>query len=184
MSQDINDNEEAGSQHIHADSEASENKTSSSTDNILDDRGRRSFLKRAALGGGGALLGGAGAYGFVKSELKGIPVSNYPLIDEAIFKPKDQRDTVLTFIHSKTLGKQHPERNIQYNQLQNKDFNMHTGFADMYALPWDNNKPGYRQLDRALQQAGWEPLVVAGSRSVANLQPDTPPACLGSVGSR
>jgi reductive dehalogenase len=144
------------------------------SENILDDRGRRTFLKRAALGGGGALLGGAGAYGFVKSELKGKPVSDYPLIDEAIFKPKDQRDTVLTFIHSETLNQKHPERNIQYNQLQNKDFKFTTGFADMYSLPWDNSKPGYTQLDRALQQAGWEPLVVAGSRYVANLQPDTP----------
>ncbi len=143
-------------------------------DNILNDRGRRNFLKRAALGGGGALLAGVGSYAFVKSELKGKPVKNYPMVDEAIFKPKDQRDTVLTFIHSKALGEKHPERNIQYNQLQNKTFNMHTGFADMYSLPWDNSKPGYTQLDRALQQAGWEPLVVAGSRYVANLQPNTP----------
>jgi hypothetical protein len=36
-------------------------------DNILDDRGRRSFLKRAALGGGGALLAGVGTYAFVNS---------------------------------------------------------------------------------------------------------------------
>jgi reductive dehalogenase len=143
-------------------------------DNILDDRGRRSFLKRAALGGGGALLAGVGSYAFVKSELKGKPVSDYPMIDEAIFKPKDQRDTVLAFAHAKALGEKYPEREIQYNQLHNKEFNFHEGFADMYAIPWDNSKPGYTQLDRALQLAGWEPLVVAGSRQVANLQPNTP----------
>ena len=89
-------------------------------DTFLDDRGRRTFLKRAALGGGGALLAGAGSYAFVKSELKGKPVTDYPMIDEAIFKPKDQRDTILTFIHNEALGKKHPERNIQYNKLQNK----------------------------------------------------------------
>ena len=50
--------------------------------NILDDRGRRSFLKRAALGGGGALLAGVGSYAFVKSELKGKPVSDYPMISK------------------------------------------------------------------------------------------------------
>jgi len=174
MSQDQDTSNVTESPESQTDSQSDVLEASTSPDNILDDRGRRTFLKRAVIGGGGALLGGAGAYGFIKSELKGKPVSDYPLIDEAIFKPKDQRDTVLTFIHSETLGKQHPERNIQYNQLQNKDFNMHTGFADMYSLPWDNNKPGYTQLDRALQQAGWEPLVVAGSRDVANLQPDTP----------
>ena len=141
---------------------------------VLDSEGRRTFLKRAALGGGGALLGGLGAYGFVKSELKGSVSLNYPEIDDSIFKPKDQRDTVLTFVHSKTLNEKHPERNIQYNQLQNKEFNFTEGFAEMYAKPWDNSKPGYTQLDRALQLAGWEPLVVAGSRYVANLQPDTP----------
>ena len=47
-------------------------------DNILDDRGRRSFLKRAALGGGGALLAGVGSYAFVKSELKGKPGQRLP----------------------------------------------------------------------------------------------------------
>ena len=157
MSQDQDTSNVTDNPESKADPQPSAVEAPVSSENILDDRGRRTFLKRAALGGGGALLGGAGAYGFVKSEMKGKPVSDYPRIDEAIFKPKDQRDTVLTFIHSETLGKQHPERNIQYNKLQNKDFNMHTGFADMYSLPWDNSKPGYTQLDRAIQQAGWEP---------------------------
>jgi reductive dehalogenase len=141
---------------------------------VLDDSGRRTFLKRAALGGGGALLAGGASYGFINSEIKGKPVSDYPMIDEAIFKPKDQRATVLAFAHSKNLGDRYPERTTQYNALQNKDFNFQEGFADMYAIPWDNNKPGYTQKDRALQQAGWEPLKVAGSRMVANLQPNTP----------
>lgn len=144
------------------------------SDELLDDAGRRTFLKHAALGGGGALLMGAGTYGVVKKGLKGKPVDDYPAIDEAIFKPKDQRDTVLTFVHSKALNEKHPERNRQYNQLQNKQLDFHKGFAEMYAKPWDNTKLGYTQLDRALQKAGWEPLVAAGSRMVANLQPNTP----------
>jgi hypothetical protein len=100
-------------------------------DNILDDRGRRSFLKRAALGGGGALLAGVGSYAFVKSELKGKPVSDYPMIDEAIFKPKDQRATILAFAHSQDLATQYPERTLQYNQLHGKDFDFQKGFKDM-----------------------------------------------------
>jgi len=148
--------------------------TDSGSDQILNAVGRRTFLKRAAIGGGGALVAGAASYGAIKSELKGKPVKDYPFVDEAIFKPKDQRDTVLAFAHSKDLGKKFPQRTTQYNKLQNKDFNFQEGFPEMYAKPWDNSKPGYTQMDRALQIAGWEPLVVAGSRMVANLQPNTP----------
>ncbi len=141
---------------------------------LLDDPSRRLFFKRAAVGGGGALLGGAAAYGGARVSLEGRPVDDYPLIDEKLFKPKDQRDTVLNFIMSKALNEKHPERNDQYNRLQNKNFDFLKGFSDMYAKPWDNTKPGYTQMDRALQKAGWEPLVVAGSRFSANLQPNTP----------
>jgi len=174
MSQDQETSNVTGSSESQAESTTLLTDEPVSSDNILDDNGRRSFLKRAALGGGGALLGGAGAYGFVKSELKGKPVSDYPLIDEAIFKPKDQRATVLAFAHSHHLAEMYPERTTQYNQLHGKDFDFQTGFKQMYEIPWDNSKPGYTQLDRALQMAGWEPLVVAGSRMVANLQPNTP----------
>jgi len=156
------------------DASHSDSEVTAATGEVLDDVGRRTFLKRAALGGGGALLVGGASYGFIKSELKGKPVSDYPVIDEAIFKPKDQRATVLAFAHSQNLGDMYPERTTQYSALHNKDFNFQEGFDVMYSLPWDNNKPGYTQMDRALQKAGWEPLVVAGSRMVANLQPNTP----------
>jgi reductive dehalogenase len=141
---------------------------------LLKNPARRLFFKRAAVGGGTALLGGAGAYGASKISLKGRPVSDYPLIDENVFKPKDQRDVILNFVSSKALNDKHPERNEQYNQLQNKEFNWVNGIRDMYSKPWDNSKPGYTQMDRALQKAGWEPLNIAGSRGSANLQPDTP----------
>ncbi len=171
-----NDNPDAGGNESTPEPESprSASEKSASNGEVLGDSGRRTFLKRAALGGGGALLAGGAAYGFVKSEIKGKPISDYPLVDPAIFKPKDQRDTVLGFAHSKALGEKYPERTTQYNMLQNKDFNFQDGFEEMYSKPWDNSKPGYTQMDRALQKAGWEPLVVAGSRMVANLQPDTP----------
>jgi reductive dehalogenase len=140
---------------------------------LLNDPERRLFFKRIAVGGGGALLAGAGAYGAGRLSVKGSPAPG-PEIDETIFKPMDQRNTILTFVHSKALNRKHPERNEQYNRLQNKEFNFNTGFRDMYSLPWDNSKPGYTQKDRALQKAGWHPLEVAGSRFSANLQPNTP----------
>jgi len=141
---------------------------------LLDSPARRTFLKRAAIGGGAALAGGAATYGAGRFSLEGRPVDNYPLIDEKIFKPKDQRDVVLSFVSSKALNQKHPKRNEQYNRLQQKEFDWTAGIKDMYSKPWDNSKPGYTQMDRALQKAGWEPLNIAGSRGSANLQPDTP----------
>jgi hypothetical protein len=136
---------------------------------LLEDPARRLLFKRVAVGGGAALLGGAGAYGLTKVSLKGRPVTDYPLIDETVFKPKDQRDVVLNFVSSKALNEKHPERNEQYNRLQNKEFDWVNGIKDMYSKPWDNSKPGYTQKDRALQKAGWAPLNIAGSRPSANL---------------
>jgi epoxyqueuosine reductase len=153
---------------------ASDGGNEDSPGGLLDDPGRRSFIKRAAVGGGAALAGGAASYGAAKLSLQGRPVDDYPAIDEKIFKPKDQRDVVLNFVSSKALNEKHPERNEQYNRLQNKEFNWVEGIKDMYSKPWDNSKPGYTQMDRALQKAGWAPLNIAGSRGSANLQPDTP----------
>ena len=147
---------------------------SDSIPNYLSNAGRRSFFKRAAVGGGLALLGGAGAYGATKVSLKGRLAPDYPVIDKNVFKPKDQRDVILNFVSSKALNQKHPERNEQYNRLQKKQFDWVNGIRDMYSIPWDNNKPGYTQKDRALQKAGWAPLNIAGSRTSANLQPNTP----------
>ncbi len=135
---------------------------------LLEDPGRRLFFKRAAVGGGTALLGGAASYGAGIHSLKGKVSEDYPVIDESVFKPKDQRDVVLNFVSSKALNKKHPERNEQYNRLQKKEFDWVRGIRDMYSKPWDNSKPGYTQKDRALQIAGWEPLYLAGSRTTAN----------------
>ena len=141
---------------------------------FTDEPSRRTFFKRVAIGGGGALLAGAGSYGLAMNSLRGKASTDYPQVDDNIFKPKDQRDVVLNFVSSKALNKKHPERNEQYNRLQNKEFDWVNGIIDMYNKPWNNNKPGYTQMDRALQKAGWEPLNIAGSRGSANLQPNTP----------
>jgi len=140
---------------------------------LLTDPTRRRFFQRVAIGGGAALTGGAAAYAAARISLQGLPEQDYPQIDEKLFKPKDQRDVVLTFVSSKTLNEKHPERNEQYNRLQKKAFDWLNGMRDMYSKPWDNRKPGYTQMDRALQKAGWHPLEVGGSRASANLQPNT-----------
>ena len=122
---------------------------------LLTDPTRRRFFQRVAIGGGAALTGGAAAYAAARISLQGLPEQDYPQIDEKLFKPKDQRDVVLTFVSSKTLNEKHPERNEQYNRLQKKAFDWLNGMRDMYSKPWDNRKPGYTQMDRALQKAGW-----------------------------
>ncbi|HID29115.1 MAG TPA: twin-arginine translocation signal domain-containing protein, partial [Desulfobacterales bacterium] len=68
---------------------------------LLDEPSRRTFLKRVAVGGGGAMLAGAGTYAVGMHSLQGKPVDDYPLIDDKLFKPKDQRDVVLNFVSSK-----------------------------------------------------------------------------------
>ena len=71
---------------------------------LLKDPARRLFFKRVAVGGGTALLGGAGAYGAARVSLEGRVVEDYPHTDETLFKPKDQRDVVLNFVSSKALN--------------------------------------------------------------------------------
>jgi len=122
---------------------------------LLQDPKRRLFFKRAAVGGGGALLAGVAAYGGGRALVKGRPAEG-PEIDEAIFRPMDQRNTVLTFVNSKALLEKHPERNEQYERLQKKKFTFGGSYQQMTEVPWDNNKPGYTQLDRALQNGGWQ----------------------------
>ena len=154
--------------------QAAEDVIATDAEGLLDDPARRTFLKRAALGGGAALATGVASYGAAQASLQGRVNPLGIETDDTIFKPKDQRDTVLTFVASPALQERHPERNAQYNRLQNKEFEFRDSTKRMYEVPWDNSKPGYTQMDRALQKAGWHPLNVAGSRRSANLQPNTP----------
>lgn len=141
---------------------------------ILDNPSRRTFLKRVAVGGGTAILAGAGAYEATMISVEGEEIADYPMVNPAIFKPKDQRDVVLTYAFSPTLAAKHPERNEQYNKLHNKDFNFQKGAMGFEHQPFDNSKPGYTHLDQALQHAGWYPLHVANSFAQAATQPNTP----------
>ena len=102
----------------------------------LKDPARRLFFKRAAVGGGAARI-----------SLEGRPVSDYPHTDKELFRPKDQRDTILNFVSSKALNEKHPERNEQYNRLQDKQFDWVNGFRDMCSNP-------VTQVNNALSNAG------------------------------
>lgn len=59
MSQDNHQNPEDNGSTQQPDSPGSASEITASSNEVLDDNGRRTFLKRAALGGGGALLAGA-----------------------------------------------------------------------------------------------------------------------------
>ncbi len=144
-------------------------------EDMPDDPSRRTFFKRVAIGGGIALAGGGLTYAGTQAAIRGRAVD----MDEAFktdetFKPKDQRDHVLTFAVSKALNEKHPDRNEQYSRLNNKKFHFHEAAKTFeHRVPWDNSKPGYTQLDRALHRAGWSPLDAAETHPMAFGQPNT-----------
>ena len=82
---------------------------------------RRTFFKRVAVGGGAALLGGGATLAATSAALEGRPTEDAFSTDET-FKPKDQRDVILTFARSPKLNEEHAWRNEQYSKLQGKDF--------------------------------------------------------------
>ncbi len=146
----------------------------------MDEPDRRKFFKRAAIGGGAALLGGAAAYGATAVALQGtVDEEVFDTVDD--FKPKDQRDVILTFAKSKALNDKHPERNEQYGGADltgktpnNKGFHFYEGAKTFeHRVPWDNSKPGYTQKDKALHHAAWYPLDASESHEMAFCQPNT-----------
>jgi reductive dehalogenase len=143
-------------------------------DDDLPSMSRRSFFKRTAIGGGAAILAGGATLAASKASLEGTPSKGIEV--NANFKPKDQRDIVLVQATSPHLTEKHPERNEQYQRLHDRpDFHFYkSGSIYEHRDPWDNNKPGYTQADRALMHSAWYPLIVAKSRSAAFLQPNTP----------
>ena len=148
---------------------------SASGEQSLDDPSRRLFFKRVAVGGGAALLAGGGTYGVMRSQIQGRAVEKDDVFEtDETFKPKDQRDVVLTFAASPKLNEEHPERNRQYSKLNDKKFHFHEGFLGFERrLPWDNSKPGFTQKDRALHHAAWYPLDASETHTMAFCQPNT-----------
>ncbi len=99
------------------------------------DESRRNFFKLGVAGAGVAAATAGGA--FVLKAMEGKEHDDlYVPVDEKLFKPFDQRKSVLTYVMS---GKD-PEL-----------LEMGMGFEKQ---PY-RNAPGYTQLDRALAEGGW-----------------------------
>ncbi len=140
------------------------------------DPSRRSFFKRVAIGGGIALAGGGLTYAGTQAAIRGRSLGS---VDAAIqtdetFKPKDQRDLIFTQATSPAISKKHPGRDAQYSRLNNKKFNFLEGAKTFeHRVPFDNNKTGFTQLDKAIHHAAWYPLDLSESHSMAFAQPNT-----------
>jgi epoxyqueuosine reductase len=108
---------------------------------------KRNFLK-IALGGAGAVA--TAAIGVtINKRMEGIPHDDFPLLMDDTYKPIDQRNVILTFAHSKKLNKKHPERIEKFN-----NFHFYERYKQFLRQPYRTD-PGYTQLDRALQVAGF-----------------------------
>jgi hypothetical protein len=152
----------------------------SSHDDLPAEPSRRAFFQRVAIGGGAALLASGAAYGATRVALQGHR-DDKPFKTEESFKSMDQRDVILCYARSKALNEKYPERNEQYARLQSdktnidaKDFHAYN-YSNTFEhrVPWDNNKPGYTQLDKALHHAAWHPLDSSESHGMAFCQPNT-----------
>jgi reductive dehalogenase len=143
-------------------------------ENDLPNISRRRFFKRTALAGAGVMAAGAASLAASKASIQGQPSAGVQTIPE--FKPKDQRDVVLTYAASPKLNKEvYPERNEQYSRLNKKDFNFNRDVQTFeHKVPYDNDREGYTQMDKALMHASWFPLMVSKSRAQAFAQPNTP----------
>jgi len=136
---------------------------------------RRSFFKRTILGGGAAIAAGGVALGASKASLKGSLNPVGIEIDEKIFKPKDQRDVILTFIESEKLALEvYPERNEQYQRLHKKDFRFEKVRENLTSVTFtDDDRPGHTHVDKALNFASMDILARTGGYLSMELQPNT-----------
>jgi reductive dehalogenase len=131
---------------------------------LLADESRRRFFKRIAAGGGAALLGGGAVYAASSVSLDGALAENYPETN-GDFKPFDQKDTVLSHTVSPLLRKRMPERQQIFNELNDMPdgYDWHEIAQNFeHNVPYDPNKPGFTQLDGALQHAAWAPWIDHG----------------------
>lgn len=117
--------------------------------NEIKDNSRRNFFK---LGLGAAAIAGVSATGaYASNKIESQSHKNFPVpVDPDVLKPMAQENSVWAFVSSKALGEKYPERNQNFAGGWNFQENM---FSPMVGL--DNSKPGMRQLDLALEIAGW-----------------------------
>jgi reductive dehalogenase len=155
---------------------------STETDEQLPDEGisRRSFFKRAAVGGAAALAGGGAVVAAGSASVEGRIAPDYPEINED-FKPFRQKNTVLhnavspqifqqegfsdripTFVKANPqLGDDFIPWPIKWWGKHKKDWHnpLKAGFE--HNLEYDENRPGFTQVDAALHHASWMPWLPA-----------------------
>jgi epoxyqueuosine reductase len=115
-------------------------------------------LKQAAIASTAA-VGAAGAATVAIIKSSGKPLDDVPNEISDDYKPFDQRQMVFTFIRSKKLQEQYPERVQAWEKRaheRGKDFfKVATAMQTQYSKEPDNNTPGYQQIDYALMNAAW-----------------------------
>jgi reductive dehalogenase len=144
------------------------------TENPLENSDRRTFLKRAAVGGSAALAAGLGAHAAGHASIEGKVNPDWPeLADD--FKPFDQRNSMWSYALSPLMMMKHPERNAQFGTLVKGDpnYSFQLQVPGFEHQPWENDKPGFTQLDMALQHASWLPPYLSELRLGACGMPNT-----------
>ncbi len=142
----------------------------------IDNPSRRNFFKRSVVGGTATFAAGLGAYGVGRASVDGAIDEGWPenvLADD--FKPFDQRNGMWAYAFSPLLQQKWPERNVQFGTLVKDDpehvWGVRVPFFEKAGF--DNDKPGFSQLDDALTHASWFPPMVYDLRIGALGQPDT-----------
>ncbi|RTR39377.1 reductive dehalogenase [Shewanella canadensis] len=99
-----------------------------------------------------------GSYAAGKSSVQGVPDLSWPVVTDD-FKSFPQRNTVLSYAISPQQMMRHPERNEQFGRLNknNPNYNFQVQVPGYEFKPWDNSRPGFTQLDHALQHSSWFP---------------------------
>ncbi len=141
------------------------------------DPSRRRLFKYTAAAAAVAMATGAGSW--VKSRVEGVPVDgDFPVpVDDSILKPFNQRNWIFSQAGSKKNWTDFPERDVEFAKLIGEDWKFRDGMHKLMISgtepTWQDNKPGYTQLDWAVGMAGQHPLSVLGKASKYGV-PDSP----------
>lgn len=162
--------------------------TTSANDSQSENGGelsRRTFFKRMVVGGGAVLFGGTGAYAAGSASVEGAVDNTFP-ITNADFKPFPQKNTILSYGASPVQAIRDNTRLEQFKKLHNKpaDYSWPKLFENFeHNVPYDASRPGFTQLDGALQHASWMPwaewkgpkrkMVLMGAAGMPNTPPYT-----------